>query len=122
MIDDISYIPVLYALSINGFNVFRNGEKINKDTIKSTNFTDMNISEESQGYQVSVVYNLGESNASEIVYVNDPTEINNIAELKSNSYTIFTIDGKLIGLNLKTMPTLRAGSYIINSKKVIINK
>lgn len=122
MIDDISYIPVLYALSINGFNVFRNGEKINKDTIKSTNFTDMNISEEYQGYQVSVVYNLGESNASEIVYVNDPTEINNIAELKSNSYTIFTIDGKLIGLNLKTMPTLRAGSYIINSKKVIINK
>ena len=122
MVDDISYVPVLYALSIDGFNIFHNGKKINEETVKSANFTDKNISEERHGYQVSVVYNLGESNASKIVYVDNTSDIENVAELKSNNYTIFSIDGKLIGSNLKKMPALHAGSYIINNKKVVIRK
>ncbi len=122
MVDDISYVPVLYALSVDGFNVFRNGKQMNEETLKTANFTDKNIGEERQGYQVSVVYNLGESNASDIVYVNDVSDIENVAELKSDSYTIYSIDGRLIGSNLKKMPALRAGSYIINNKKVVIRK
>lgn len=122
MVDDISYVPVLYALSIDGFNIFRNSKKINEEIVKSANFTDKDISEERHGYQVSVVYNLGESNASKIVYVDNTSDIENVAELKSNNYTIFSIDGKLIGSNLKKMPALHTGSYIINNKKVVIRK
>lgn len=120
MLDDISYVPVLYALSIDGFNLFRNGKKINNETIKSTAFIDKNIESGKQGYQVSVVYNRGESNASEIVYLEETSSINDIAEMKSDNYTIYTIDGKLIGYKLKKIPHLDAGSYIINNKKITI--
>ena len=110
MVDDISYVPVLYALSIDGFNIFRNSKKINEEIVKSANFTDKDISEERHGYQVS------------IVYVDNTSDIENVAELKSNNYTIFSIDGKLIGSNLKKLPALHTGSYIINNKKVVIRK
>lgn len=122
MVDDISYVSVLYALSVDGFNVFCNGKKINGETVKSANFTDKNIGEERRGYQVSVVYNLGESNASDKVYVGNTSGIEDITELKSDSYTIYSIDGKLIGRNLKRMPALHSGSYIINNKKVVIRR
>lgn len=122
MVDDISYVSMLYALSVDGFNVFCNGKKINGETVKSANFTDKNIGEECRGYQVSVVYNLGESNASDKVYVGNTSGIEDITELKSDSYTIYSIDGKLISRNLKRMPALHSGSYIINNKKVVIRR
>lgn len=122
MVDDISYVPVLYALSIDGYNVFRDGQKLNDGAVKSAAFTDTGIDDGRHGYQVSVVYNLGESNASATVYVSTATAIGDIPELKSDSYTVYTTDGRLIGKNLKKLPTLVDGVYIVNNKKVVIKR
>lgn len=122
MVDDISYVPVLYALSVDGYNVFRNGTKVNAELLKTTSFADTGIGEGRQGYQVSVAYNRGESNASRIVYVDVTTDINSVPALRSDSYTVHTLDGKLIGKNLKRLPALVEGTYIINGCKVVVRR
>lgn len=122
MVDDISYVPVLYALSVEGYNVFRNGKKVNAGTIAQTSYRDAGIGEERQAYQVSVVYNRGESNASRAVYLEPATGIESVAALNSDSYTVYTLDGRLVGKGLRRAPKLAPGTYVINGRKVVIGK
>ena len=42
------------------------------------------------------------------------------AVLASPAYDVFTTDGKLVGKGMKSLKTLKSGSYIINDRKVII--
>lgn len=37
------------------------------------------------------------------------------------NYTIFTIEGKLIGRNLLTLQNLKRGLYIVNGQKIYLN-
>ena len=69
LIDDISYTSAIYALKVSGYNIFRNGQKINDALLTEPTFVDTNLPEGNHKYQVSVVYDRGESNASEAVEV-----------------------------------------------------
>lgn len=120
LVDDITYTSALYALQLQGFNVFRNGEKLNDGLVAEPAWADNNVPDGRQRYQVSVVYNRGESEATDAVIAQVTTDLNTVDALQSDSYTIHTIDGQFIGKNLKRLPNLKEGVYIINHRKVVI--
>lgn len=68
MIDDITYIPAGSAmLALEGYNVYRNGIRINSELVKAKEFTDFEPGE-GPGYVVTAVYNTGESRASNEIF------------------------------------------------------
>lgn len=92
LIDDISYTSAIFALEIKGFNVFRDGQKINETLLASPTFKDINAKDGKYTYQVSVVYDRGESNASEGIQVTNGNSINEIG----NDINIYSADGHIV--------------------------
>lgn len=72
MLDNITYIaqgtPRVYELK--GYNVYRNGNKLNDSLLTSCSFS-TSRELESDSYFVTVVYDLGESVASNVVWLGD---------------------------------------------------
>lgn len=66
MVDDVTYIPTGKpgAFSINGYNVYRDGVKINIDPVEENEFEDLTAPEGDHSYNVSVLYSSGESQFS----------------------------------------------------------
>lgn len=68
-VDDITYIPANGAsadLDIVGYNVYRDGVKINEEPVAETSYVDENLAEDTTyTYAVSAVYLQGESKTSE---------------------------------------------------------
>ncbi len=88
MLDDISFeaAPALPAdLAVEGYNLYRNGVLVNDTPIASTSTTDMPLDSDTAdgtyevSYQVSVVYNHGESAACEPVVV--PVLVTGLADI-----------------------------------------
>lgn len=79
MIDDVSYTPAKLNtdIQISGYNVYRNGEKIN-DTLAVTNeYTDNYVNQgEQYRYVVTVVYDNGHESAPsrELIIIFSPTD------------------------------------------------
>ncbi len=71
MVDDVTYIPASQGagLEIVGYNVYRDGVKINDAVVEECEFTDVNVEEGSYEYVVTVVYAKGESAASNVAAV-----------------------------------------------------
>lgn len=69
LVDDLSYVRSLGDEKpvVSGYNIFRNGEKIGNTTAATTSFTDS--SNEGGKYNVTVVYNSGESIMSNTVEI-----------------------------------------------------
>lgn len=68
MLDDFSYIPAhAEPLLVEGYNIYRNGEKLNDKPLTSTTFTDTEYVPEA-AYVVTAVYKEGESKPSNVVY------------------------------------------------------
>lgn len=65
MVDNVSYVPVTSSLKLQGYNVFRNGQKLNSELVKTTDYTDAELPEGEVVYRVAAVYDRGTSNASE---------------------------------------------------------
>lgn len=65
MVDNVSYVPVTSSLKIQGYNVFRNGQKLNGELVKTTTYTDNELPDGDVVYRVAAVYDRGTSNASE---------------------------------------------------------
>lgn len=66
MVDDVTYIPVgdPAAFSINGYNVYRDGVKINDVPVEENEYTDSAAPEGNHTYNVTVIYSAGESRFS----------------------------------------------------------
>lgn len=78
MIDDVEYTSAISALKLQGYNIFRNGQKINENIVNATSYNDVNVTEgKSYEYQVSAVYDRGESEAA-VTYITIPTGIDNV--------------------------------------------
>lgn len=69
LVDDLSYVRSMGAEKpvVSGYNIFRNGEKIGNTTVAATSYTDS--SDEGGKYNVTVVYDSGESMMSNTVEV-----------------------------------------------------
>lgn len=62
-VDEITYTPEspLAGLEVIGYNVYRNGVKVNSELVKSPSFLDTEAEPGNHVYTVSTVYNRGES-------------------------------------------------------------
>ena len=69
MVDDFEFIPegLSADLSLLGYNIYRDGEKINGQPVEDTNYTDESAPAGSHTYVVTAIYDKGESAPSESV-------------------------------------------------------
>lgn len=129
-VDDISFEPLSNKgiLKLSGYNIYRDGEKIATVGADELSYDDKNAPDGSHTYQVTAVYNLGESTSTtiEISVTNGISTIANGAKGKNllngsrltfdGQAQVYTLDGKLFfngnasnGVNLPT------GTYIIKA-------
>lgn len=95
LVDDITYTAYTAEdLVVSGYNVYRNGDKLNDIPVTVTTYTDNDVPADAT-YQVSVVYTLGESALSNKVNLKNP---NGIAVINASQSSIVTGRGSL-GLN-----------------------
>ena len=133
MIDDFTYVPAnapAQALSIVGYNVWRDGVKITETPVEECEYSDPNAPEGQSTYVVTVVYDLGESGASNEVTlgVSGLDEIEASLEITTipgavvvkgageAEVTVFSIDGKTVyaGKGDAVIPAA-AGIYVVKA-------
>lgn len=143
MIDDISFIAGTKADNLNllGYNVYRNGDKLNSQTIGTASFVDTSVSEKEPLYAVTAIYGCGESapvyatidnsgimnplsNEAKIFTRDNNIIIKNASGCKA---IVSTPDGKIVfsgNCETETIITVTTGIYIVKagnqSIKVII--
>lgn len=74
LIDDITYMTTYEAQGIDivGYNVYRDGEKLNAEPLKETTYNDAAISDLKHNYAVTCVYNKGGESALSNIPAIDP--------------------------------------------------
>jgi len=112
-IDDFTYRAYsgsTDARTLVGYNIYRDGEKINDEPVTSTNYTDYGIDlADGHTYTVTAVYAEGESGYSNEVVLNYATGINDVATDNGATVVgIYSIDGKVLstpqqGVNIMRM-------------------
>lgn len=116
MVDDVTYLPAVYDLKIEGYNIFRNGIKLNTELLKEPVYVDNNVKEDdAYAYQVAVVYNFGESDACDAVNVTCSTGID---EVEAGTL-VYAVNG---AIRVTTSEVLPVAVYSIDGKAVAIAK
>ena len=112
MIDDAKFAATTAPA---GYNVYRDGELI--ATVEETNYTD-----ESTGitYQVTAVYNGGVESVPAEIKVS--SGVNDLVTAGAKRYNVYTIDGRQVMSDAKSLKGLEPGIYIVNGKKKVIRK
>ena len=93
-LDDFKY--EVSSGKVIGYRVYRDGKLLTQVDADKLSFTDSNL-------------------RPTTTYIYSVEDV-----LKASSYDVYTTDGKLVGKGMKTLKTLKNGSYIINDQKVII--
>lgn len=139
MVDDVTYIPAPLELTIAGYNVYRDGVKLNADLVEATAYTDTNVADGEHNYGVTVVYDKGESAISNVVTVSVATGINGmatksatisaankmitVANAAGENVSICTIDGKVVynavASDAVSVP-VEGGIYIVKVGKAVV--
>lgn len=139
MVDDVTYIPAPLDLTIAGYNVYRDGVKLNADLVEATAYTDSNVADGEHNYGVTVVYDKGESAISNVVTVSVATGINGmatksatisaankmitVANAAGENVSICTIDGKVVynavASDAVSVP-VEGGIYIVKVGKAVV--
>ncbi len=91
LIDDVRYKSK--GLELKGYNVYRDGMKVNEELVADNNFTDKPSSNGTYAYNVTAVYNLGESVLSESLSIN--TAASSIDTVRS-AFAVSTNNGKIV--------------------------
>ncbi len=134
MIDDFTYAAhdgSLDPLTLLGYNVYRNGEKINEDLIADNTYVDSDMPEGENTYTVTAVYEQGESRYSNEAKVNYSSVgaidgasamitahngILSVAVAKTSAVAVYSIDGKKVASATVAAThdfSLAAGAYIV---------
>lgn len=96
MIDDITYTSAIYGLEVKGYNVFRDGKKLNTELLTSASYEDKEVVKgQTYEYRISAVYNLGESVVSDPILItyDDP---DSLSEVEERNITIYGKESCLI--------------------------
>ncbi len=100
LLDDITYIPygaVQSPLTLEGYNVYRDGVKLNAEPISGTAYSDASaVRGESHSYAVTAVYDKGESvssNIASVVY----TAVNTASADPVSAVTV-TVEGGFVNV------------------------
>lgn len=130
MIDNVTFIPKgdAASFSINGYNIYRDGEKINDAPIEENTFADSDAGNGNHDYTVTVLYSVGESMFSNVFNPSvsgiDTTEYANTAVYGGNGFisitnpsnqpaTIMSIDGRIITVSSEPIIPVSCGIYIV---------
>lgn len=117
-VDDVTYIagigkPLAY-------NIYRNEELLTTVSAETTSYTDNTATEAGvYKYAVTAVFDDGESapvEASPVVI----SGINGVNAANGKTYTVYTVDGKLVATGVKSLNGLKKGVYIVNDKKAVV--
>ncbi len=141
LVDDVTYTPAaaVMDLTIAGYNVYRDGVKVNADLVEATAYTDANVADGEHNYAVTVVYDKGESAISNVVTVSVATGINGmatktatisaankmitVANAAGENVSICTIDGKVVynaaASDAVSVP-VESGIYIVKVGKAVV--
>ena len=94
MLDDFSYETAgeTAGLEIQGYNIFRNGEKINKAPVAETSYADTNAPAGANSYRVTVVYNAGTSKGSNEVRI----DLSGVDDIEAAAITIEAADKAIV--------------------------
>lgn len=111
LVDDISYTSAIFALKIKGFNVFRDEQKLNDALLTTPAFVDPDLTDDKYAYQVSVVYDRGESDASRAIEILTGVGI----EEAKTAVQVYTGNGRIVVLTENTQPVV---VYTIDGKQV----
>lgn len=94
LLDDITYIPAgtPRALELKGYNVYRNGVKLNAKPVDATTFaTTRELNQDS--YFVTAVYDLGESVGSNVVTLGGSSVSDVIVDAEAAPVEVFNLHG-----------------------------
>lgn len=119
LIDDMTYEAG--AEQPTAYRVYRDGTLLATVEAGKLDYTDATAAQgENYTYAVTAVFANEESEAA----IAEWTAYDGIqsagATLGTPSYTVYTLDGKLVGANMKSLNGLKRGIYIINDRKVSI--
>ena len=145
LVDDVTYTPAGTPsdLAIVGYNVYRDGIKLNAEPVEEPNYTDATVTDGEHTYAVTVVYDKGESKISNIVTISVTNGINGIAanaakisvskqtitvtNAEGENVSIYTMDGKTVyNAEGATVTNIRVenGVYIVkvgnNTVKTVV--
>lgn len=119
-IDDISFRAAARDFSLTGYNVYRNGDKLNPEPITETTYTDTQADLSSAAeYYVTAVYNIGESVPSNTIVISPA----GIGDAGQDLLTVHTGRGTLTVSNAgnRTVRVFSAGGHLIHTAKGDIN-
>lgn len=93
-VDDVTFSPKNGTpIEFAGYNVYRDGRKINNEILTTNKFTDPE-GKDDQVYNVTVVYNVGESGPSNSIKPNgDPVSVDNTTD---NHVEVYGAKGEII--------------------------
>lgn len=123
LLDDVTYTPLVggnsTTLQFKGYNVYRDGHLI-ASNLTSPAYTDNIIAKGDYLYQVSAVWNVGESMLSDgwTLHVTDGIEQADVANNKPMD--VYTPSGIRVRTKATTLNGLPKGLYIVNGKKVVV--
>ncbi len=119
LVDDVTYEKGTEI--VTGYNVYRNDQLLKTMSPDQTEFVDETAEAgEKYTYAITALYESGESEP--IIAIVDTTNgIQNVENvLGTKTYNVYTLDGQLIGKDIKSLNGLKRGIYVINDRKVII--
>lgn len=141
MVDDVTYetLSGFGDLAVVGYNVYRDGVKLNAEPVAEPAYTDKAVAEGTYSYVVTVVYDKGESKISNIVeltvvdtaidgisskavrvYGADHSVV--VAGAEGSSVSIYTAGGKLVYAGegkAETGVKVESGVYIVKVGKAV---
>ncbi|MDE6287822.1 MAG: choice-of-anchor J domain-containing protein, partial [Muribaculaceae bacterium] len=145
MVDDITFTPGDNGepLELIGYNVYRSHTLITEQPVTETSFIDTEVPEGDNDYQVTAVYNRGESAGSNSVVLKKATGVANaavdgvtvgtgaqcitIAAAQPATVHIYAVDGTLVSsvkVNGSAKVEVAPGMYIVstasNTYKVVV--
>lgn len=125
-IDDVTYEAGAECADdeIISYNIYRNGELIGTVSGSDFTYTDTEEGAGAHDYNVTVLFQDKDGNVTESGFSNTVTITTGIgsieADLQADSYTVYTLDGKLVMKDTKSLSGLSKGIYIINDRKFIL--
>ncbi len=115
MVDDVTYEAYegFGDLSLVGYNIYRDGVKINREPVAEPSFADGYMPDGTYSYVVTVVYDKGESVASNVFTIGVVDGISSVAVETKDNAPAYNLAGQKVNDSFK-------GVVIKNGKKVVV--
>ena len=94
MIDDVTYTSAIYGLRLIGYNLFRNGVKLNDEPLTETTYVDTDVTAgQTYYYCISALYDRGESAVS---YEVEASPTSGVGQVQDSATKVYAADGCII--------------------------